>query len=138
MIVDYLPQFKRHLPTLRGKLSRLRPLPVSDPLLRSTDDTEDSTFWCGNEVIFLVSLSCSSLCFLKTSFRNIEPCDRLPDVKISYIHMCGTIQEKFDKELPAPEEVLQCFKCIPCTSISSSLACFVSAVSAVANYGGHS
>lgn len=133
MIVDYLPQFKRNVPTLRGKLSRLRTLPVSDPLLRSTDGTEDSTFWCGNEVIFLVS--CSSLCFLKICFRNIEPYDRM---KISYIHMCGTIQEKFDKELPAPEEVLQCFELFPCASISTSLACFVSAVSAVANYGGHS
>lgn len=63
MIVDYLPQFKRHLPTLRLKLSRLQTLPVSDPLLRATDSNLDSAFRWENEVIFLASLSCSSLCF---------------------------------------------------------------------------
>lgn len=46
MAVDYLPQFKRHLPTLKGKLSRLKTLPVTDPLLSSTGATisEDSMF----------------------------------------------------------------------------------------------
>lgn len=44
--VDYPPQFKRHLPTLKGKLSRLKTLPVTDPLLSSTGATisEDSMF----------------------------------------------------------------------------------------------
>ncbi|XP_078808483.1 protein shortage in chiasmata 1 ortholog isoform X4 [Oryzias latipes] len=31
--VDHLPYFKRHLPSLKVKLSRLRTLPVADPLL---------------------------------------------------------------------------------------------------------
>lgn len=46
MVVDYLPQFKRHLPTLKAKLSRLRTLPVADPLQSSTGDTisEDTIF----------------------------------------------------------------------------------------------
>lgn len=48
MDVDYLPYFKRHLPTLRAKLSRLRTLPVADPLLSSTGVTisEDAIFRC--------------------------------------------------------------------------------------------
>lgn len=39
MVVDFLPQFKRHLPTLKTKLSRLRMLPVADPLLTLTGDS---------------------------------------------------------------------------------------------------
>lgn len=48
IVVDYLPQFKRHLPTLKAKLSRLKTLPVADPLLTSTGDTitEDTIFRC--------------------------------------------------------------------------------------------
>lgn len=46
MVVDYLSQFKRHLPMLKAKLSRLRTLPVADPLLSSTGDalSEDTIF----------------------------------------------------------------------------------------------
>uniref|UniRef100_A0A4W6ECT2 Shortage in chiasmata 1 n=1 Tax=Lates calcarifer TaxID=8187 RepID=A0A4W6ECT2_LATCA len=46
MAVDYLPRLKRHLPTLKAKLSRLRTLPVSDPLLSSRGETisEDAIF----------------------------------------------------------------------------------------------
>ncbi|XP_019907735.2 protein shortage in chiasmata 1 ortholog isoform X2 [Esox lucius] len=33
LFVDHLPQFKKRLPSLKAKLSRLRTLPVSDPLL---------------------------------------------------------------------------------------------------------
>lgn len=46
MLVDHLPRFKRHLPTLKAKLSRLRNLPVADPLLSSTGDalSEDAIF----------------------------------------------------------------------------------------------
>ncbi|KAF7663476.1 hypothetical protein LDENG_00210550 [Lucifuga dentata] len=46
MLVDHLPRFKRHLPTLKAKLSRLRNLPVADPLLGSTGNTlsEDAIF----------------------------------------------------------------------------------------------
>lgn len=36
--VNYLPQYKRQLPMLKTKLSRLRTLPVADPLLSSTGD----------------------------------------------------------------------------------------------------
>ncbi|XP_076007238.1 protein shortage in chiasmata 1 ortholog [Genypterus blacodes] len=46
MLVDHMPGFKRHLPTLKAKLSRLRNLPVADPLLSSTGDSlsEDAIF----------------------------------------------------------------------------------------------
>lgn len=46
VVVDYLPQFKRQLPTLKAKLSRLRTLPVADPLLISTGDaiSEETIF----------------------------------------------------------------------------------------------
>lgn len=52
-MVDYLPQFKRHLPTLKAKISRLMTLPVTDPLLTSTGDTisEDTVFRCANSVL---------------------------------------------------------------------------------------
>uniref|UniRef100_A0A8C7SJ88 Protein shortage in chiasmata 1 ortholog n=2 Tax=Oncorhynchus mykiss TaxID=8022 RepID=A0A8C7SJ88_ONCMY len=36
---DHLPQFRKHLPSMKAKLSRLRNLPVSDPLLSSTGGT---------------------------------------------------------------------------------------------------
>ena len=36
LFVDCLPQFRKHLPTLRAKLARLRTLPVPDPLLSPT------------------------------------------------------------------------------------------------------
>ncbi|CAB1321682.1 unnamed protein product, partial [Coregonus sp. 'balchen'] len=36
LFVDHLPQFRKHLPSLKAKLSRLRNLPVSDPLFSST------------------------------------------------------------------------------------------------------
>lgn len=46
--VDHLAEFKRHLPTLRVKLSRLRMLPVADPLLSSSGNpiSEDNMFRC--------------------------------------------------------------------------------------------
>lgn len=46
MTVDHLPHFRRHLPTLRSKLSRLRTLPVADPLMSSAGGTisEDAMF----------------------------------------------------------------------------------------------
>lgn len=39
MEVDYLKQFKRHLPLLKAKLSRLMTLPVADPLLDLKGDS---------------------------------------------------------------------------------------------------
>lgn len=59
-------------------------------------------------------------------------------MKISYTQMCGHIQEKFGKESPAAEEVLQGVERFSCTSISFSMDCFVSTVSAAANNVGHS
>lgn len=76
--------------------------------------------------------------FKKICFRNLESYENLPDVKISYTQMCGHIQEKFGKESPAAEEVLQGFERFSCTLISFSMDCFVSAVSAAANNVGHS
>ncbi|KAM4579444.1 protein shortage in chiasmata 1 ortholog [Fundulus diaphanus] len=46
MTPDLLAQFKRHLPSLKAKLSRLKTLPVADPLLNSTGISEDSMFSC--------------------------------------------------------------------------------------------
>uniref|UniRef100_A0A673WVG6 Protein shortage in chiasmata 1 ortholog n=1 Tax=Salmo trutta TaxID=8032 RepID=A0A673WVG6_SALTR len=39
LFADHLPQFRKHLPSMKAKLSRLRNLPVSDPLLSSTGGT---------------------------------------------------------------------------------------------------
>ncbi|XP_055080229.1 protein shortage in chiasmata 1 ortholog [Periophthalmus magnuspinnatus] len=46
--VDYLKQFKRHLPSLKTKLSRLRMFPVEDPLssLRHNNISEDMSHSC--------------------------------------------------------------------------------------------
>lgn len=59
VVVDYLPQFRKHLPTLKVKRSRLRTLPVVDPLLSSTGDTisEDTVFRC---VCCMFVLKCGS------------------------------------------------------------------------------
>ncbi|KAK0143450.1 hypothetical protein N1851_018425 [Merluccius polli] len=40
-VVDPLPVLKRHLPTLKAKLSRLRSLPVADPLLNTNSLSEE-------------------------------------------------------------------------------------------------
>ncbi|XP_038560284.1 protein shortage in chiasmata 1 ortholog isoform X2 [Micropterus salmoides] len=84
MVVDYLPHFKKHLPTLKAKLSRLRTLPVADPLLSSTGDTitEDAIF------------------------RHCASYDKPPDVNTSDIHMCANIHEEFCKESLTKEESL--------------------------------
>uniref|UniRef100_UPI003AB0A4C6 protein shortage in chiasmata 1 ortholog n=1 Tax=Centroberyx gerrardi TaxID=166262 RepID=UPI003AB0A4C6 len=84
MLVDHLPQFKRHLPTLKAKLSRLRNLPVADPLLSSTGDTlsEDSIF------------------------RHCASYETPPDVQTSDIQTCSNIYEEFGKETLINEESL--------------------------------
>ncbi|XP_051807077.1 protein shortage in chiasmata 1 ortholog [Acanthochromis polyacanthus] len=48
MAADHLGQFRRHLPALKAKLSRLRTLPVADPLLSPTGNivSEDTVFSC--------------------------------------------------------------------------------------------
>ncbi|KAG7221311.1 hypothetical protein INR49_017378 [Caranx melampygus] len=82
MPVNYLPQFKRQLPTLKTKLSRLRTLPVADPLLSSTGDviSEDT-----------ISRHCASY-------------EKAPDVCDA--QMCTSINEKFAKETLMKEESL--------------------------------
>lgn len=100
MIVDYLPQFKRHLPTLRLKLSRLQTLPVSDPLLRSTDGTLDSAFRWENEVIFLVSLSCSSLCFfIYLFFKSVSGTLSLMNISQTWKSVTLRCADTFKKSL---------------------------------------
>ncbi|KAK2901796.1 hypothetical protein Q8A73_011542 [Channa argus] len=84
VVVDYLLQFRRHLPTLRAKLSRLRTLPVADPLLMSTGDS------ISNDILFRCHPS-----YEKPSFVNT--CDT---------QMCANIQEEFVKESPVDEEFL--------------------------------
>uniref|UniRef100_A0A8D3DFF4 Uncharacterized protein n=2 Tax=Scophthalmus maximus TaxID=52904 RepID=A0A8D3DFF4_SCOMX len=84
VVVDYLPQFKRQLPTLKAKLSRLRTLPVADPLLISTGDaiSEETIFRC-----------CASY-------------EKPPGVHTSDTEMCAKIHEEFAKELLIKEESL--------------------------------
>ncbi|XP_071339672.1 protein shortage in chiasmata 1 ortholog isoform X2 [Trachinotus anak] len=82
MAADYLPQFKRHLPTLKAKLSRLKTLPVADPLLSSTGDivSED------------------------TIFRHCASYEKTPDV--CNTQTCANIHEEFVKESIMKEESL--------------------------------
>uniref|UniRef100_A0A8C3AIQ0 Uncharacterized protein n=1 Tax=Cyclopterus lumpus TaxID=8103 RepID=A0A8C3AIQ0_CYCLU len=85
MVADYLPHFKRHLPTLKAKLSRLRTLPVADPLLSSTGDTisEDAIF----------RHRCASF-------------EKPPDVHTRDLQTCANIHEEFGKESLMKEESL--------------------------------
>ncbi|XP_068994580.1 protein shortage in chiasmata 1 ortholog [Embiotoca jacksoni] len=85
--VDPLPQFKRHLPTLKAKLSRLKTLPVADPLLSSAGDaiSEDTVFSC---------------------FRCCASYEKPPDVDSSDSRMCADVHEEFVKESPVKEESL--------------------------------
>ncbi|XP_075961127.1 protein shortage in chiasmata 1 ortholog [Anarhichas minor] len=84
MVVDYLPHFKRHLPSLKAKLSRLRTLPVADPLLSSTGDTisEDAIF------------------------RHCASFEKPPDVHTRDFQTCANIHEEFGKESLMKEESL--------------------------------
>uniref|UniRef100_A0A3B4VK97 Shortage in chiasmata 1 n=1 Tax=Seriola dumerili TaxID=41447 RepID=A0A3B4VK97_SERDU len=82
MPVDYLTQFKKHLPTLKAKLSRLRTLPVADPLLSSTGDA------ISEDIIF----------------RHCASYKKTPDVCDT--QMCESISEEFAKEPLMKEESL--------------------------------
>ncbi|XP_030274242.1 protein shortage in chiasmata 1 ortholog isoform X4 [Sparus aurata] len=84
MVVDFLSQFKRHLPTLKAKLSRLRTLPVADPLLSSTGDTLSED----------------------TIFRHCASYEKPPDVTTTDVQMCENINEEFVKESLMKEESL--------------------------------
>ncbi|XP_074525765.1 protein shortage in chiasmata 1 ortholog [Halichoeres trimaculatus] len=80
LVVDYLSHFRRHLPTLRAKLSRLRTLPVADPLLSSV--SED------------------------TLFRRCASYEKPLDVNQSDTQVCTDIHEEFSKEAQMQEECL--------------------------------
>ncbi|XP_042276574.1 protein shortage in chiasmata 1 ortholog isoform X3 [Thunnus maccoyii] len=84
MVVDFLPQFKRHLPALKTKLSRLRTLPVADPLLSLTGDVISE----------------------ETIFGNCASYEKPPDVFTSDVRMCENIHEEFVKESLMKEESL--------------------------------
>ncbi|XP_053181467.1 protein shortage in chiasmata 1 ortholog [Scomber japonicus] len=84
MVVNFLPQFKRHLPTLKTKLSRLRTLPVADPLLSSTGEAISE----------------------ETIFRHCAPYETPPDVFPSDVQMCANIYEEFVKDSQMKEESL--------------------------------
>ncbi|XP_017267688.1 protein shortage in chiasmata 1 ortholog isoform X2 [Kryptolebias marmoratus] len=85
---DYLPQLKRHLPSLKAKLSRLKTLPVADPLLSSA----------GLPVSEDAMISC---------FRRCASYQKPPDVNSVNNQTCAHAQEEFLKEpLPAGELLL--------------------------------
>ncbi|KAM8885199.1 uncharacterized protein shoc1 isoform 2-T2 [Spinachia spinachia] len=76
LVADYLPHFRGHLPTLKAKLSRLRTLPVADPLLTLTGDTisEDAIFW-----------PCASF-------------EKPPDEFTTALQACPNVNEEFVRE----------------------------------------
>ncbi|XP_062418176.1 protein shortage in chiasmata 1 ortholog [Pungitius pungitius] len=76
LVADNLPHFRRHLPTLKAKLSRLRTLPVADPLLSLTGDTipEDAIF-----------RPCASF-------------EKPPDEFPTDLQTCPNVHEEFGKE----------------------------------------
>ncbi|XP_070820016.1 protein shortage in chiasmata 1 ortholog [Chaetodon trifascialis] len=84
MGVDYLSKLKRHLPTLKAKLSRLKTLPVADPLLSSIGDT--------------ISVD--------TIFRHCASYEKPPNVITCDIPTCEDIHEEFGKESLMKEESL--------------------------------
>ncbi|XP_034025485.1 protein shortage in chiasmata 1 ortholog-like [Thalassophryne amazonica] len=84
MVVDHLPQFRTHLPTLKAKLSRLRTLPVADPLQNSL----------GNFV------SKDSI------FRHCASYKKPPSVCSGEIQACADINEEYVKEPLLSEESL--------------------------------
>ncbi|XP_058492394.1 protein shortage in chiasmata 1 ortholog isoform X2 [Solea solea] len=94
IVVAYLPKFKRHLPTLKAKLSRLRTLPVVDPLLSSTGDTisEESIFRCKHGFIF--------------TQKHCAAYEKTPDMCTSDTQTCANVHEEFGKETLIKEESL--------------------------------
>ncbi|XP_072242952.1 protein shortage in chiasmata 1 ortholog [Leuresthes tenuis] len=81
---EHLPRLKKHLPTLKAKLSRLRMLPVADPLLSSAG----------------ITISDDAM------FRQCASFEKPPDVDTVSTQTCADIQEQFVKE-PTLEEKLQ-------------------------------
>ncbi|XP_075324955.1 protein shortage in chiasmata 1 ortholog [Odontesthes bonariensis] len=81
---EHLPWLKKHLPTLKAKLSRLRMLPVADPLLSSAG----------------ITISDDAM------FRQCATFEKPPDVDTVSTQTCADIQEQFAKE-PTLKEKLQ-------------------------------
>ncbi|XP_032434928.1 protein shortage in chiasmata 1 ortholog [Xiphophorus hellerii] len=75
---DLVAELKRHLPSLKAKLSRLKTLPVSDPLLNSTgiSISEDAMFSC---------------------FRRCESYQKPADANAISDVTCGDFQDPFLK-----------------------------------------
>ncbi|XP_014852459.1 PREDICTED: uncharacterized protein C9orf84-like isoform X1 [Poecilia mexicana] len=75
---DLVAELKRHLPSLKAKLSRLKTLPVSDPLLNSTgiSISEDAMFSC---------------------FRRCESYQKPADANAISDVTCGDFQDQFLK-----------------------------------------
>ncbi|XP_054630327.1 protein shortage in chiasmata 1 ortholog isoform X2 [Dunckerocampus dactyliophorus] len=84
MVVDFLPHFKQHLPTLKSKLSRLRTLKVADPLLSLT----------GNAITE------------ETILRHCVAYERPSDVMHGCPPLCANVNEGFCKESLTKEESL--------------------------------
>ncbi|KAM9391431.1 protein shortage in chiasmata 1 ortholog [Pholidichthys leucotaenia] len=85
--VDHLQQFRRHLPTLGVILSRVKTLPVTDPLLSSAGDVI-------SELIF-------------SNFSHHTSCEKLQNVESKDILRWADICEEFVKEsLPEEESLL--------------------------------
>ncbi|XP_045558961.1 protein shortage in chiasmata 1 ortholog isoform X1 [Salmo salar] len=84
LFADHLPQFRKHLPSMKAKLSRLRNLPVSDPLLSSTGGT------LSEEAIF----------------RHCAAYEVPLDAETESSETCSNTDEDFSKELLLNEESL--------------------------------
>ncbi|KAM9858575.1 protein shortage in chiasmata 1 ortholog [Aulostomus maculatus] len=83
LVVDYLTHFKRRLPTLEAKLSRLRTLLVADPLLSLKGDSISE----------------------ETIFRHCESYERPHDDQTSHTQTCGDTEEEFCKVLLMKEDI---------------------------------
>ncbi|XP_061751284.1 protein shortage in chiasmata 1 ortholog isoform X2 [Nerophis ophidion] len=84
MVADFLPHLKRHLPALKSKLSRLRTLPVADPLLSLPGDAMTE----------------------ETILRHCVAYERASDVKHGRPHLPPNITQTFFKESLTKEECL--------------------------------
>lgn len=114
MAVDYLRQFTRHLPTLRAKLSRLKTLPVTDPMGSFTGDaiSEEAMFrYVKSSLKLTVSrlfywshtvLTLYILCVRLCAYYDIPP-----DAVSNDMHSCATIHEQFGKAPLIREQVTQ-------------------------------
>nr|XP_057927401.1 protein shortage in chiasmata 1 ortholog isoform X2 [Doryrhamphus excisus] len=84
MVVDFLPHFKQHLPTLKSKLSRLKTLLVADPLPGLTGHSISE----------------------ETILRHCVAYEGPSDVMHGCPRLCADINEEFCKESVTKEESL--------------------------------